>query len=58
MDICSECGKPCEEVERRESISYSYRDHNCTDTYSVYVSDCCGEEVRRVNEDEMEDDNE
>lgn len=58
MYICSECGKPCKEVERLESVSYSHRDHDCTDTYSVYVSDCCGEEVKRVNEDELEDDNE
>jgi len=52
MDICSECGKPCQEIEKRESISYSHRDHETTDHYTVYVSDCCGEQVKRINEDE------
>lgn len=51
MDICSECGKPCQEIEKRESISYSHRDHEVTDYYTVYVSDCCEEEIERVNED-------
>lgn len=56
MYICSECDKPCKEVERLESVSYSHRDHNFTDTYSVYVSDCCGEEVKRINEEDPEED--
>ena len=54
MDICTGCGKPCKEVEKREEVSYSHRDHDVTDTYTVYVSDCCGEPVKHINEDEVE----
>ena len=55
MDICTGCGKPCKEVEKREEVSYSHRDHDVTDTYTVYVSDCCGEPVKHINEDEGEE---
>ncbi|MEN6422364.1 MAG: hypothetical protein ABFD76_10505 [Smithella sp.] len=58
MYICTECGKPCQEVEKKDSVSYSHRDQNFTDHFSIYVSDCCGEQVKRVNEDECEETNE
>lgn len=53
MNICSGCGEKCKEIEIRESISYSYRDHEVTDYYTRYGSDCCGAET--IREEEMID---
>lgn len=53
--ICSECNKPCKEVYKKvDFVTYNHRDREVVDNIYDYVSDCCGEKVRRFNEDEEE----